>query len=666
MNILIPHSWLLEHLDTQATPEEMQKYLSLCGPSIERIYDKEGEPVYDIEVTTNRVDSMSVRGIAREAAVILGQFKIPAKLKAKQIDDDALRAKPTNSLPLPKIVNDPRLCKRIMCVILKDVMRTPTPDWMAKRLLQIDQNVHDSVIDITNYITHELGHPCHAFDYDKVMALGGEIIVKEAQKGKKFTTLDGVEYETVGGEIVFENAKGEIIDLPAIKGTANTSINSETKNVLLWIESLDAKKVRFGSMSHAIRTMAAQLNEKNVDPELGEDVMLRGVELYRDLCHAHLASSLYDEYPGQKKPESISVKLETIEQYLGLKISPDQIQSILEKLECRAVVENKTVLVTPPSFRPDIEIPADVVEEIARIYGYHNLPSVIMPTPIPVIRPENVNFTIENKIKHFLADIGWQEVYTYSMVSQAIAQQSNHELESHLKIQNPLTDDRVYLRQSLLPSLLEVLDQNPLRPALSVFEIANIYVPEAGSLPHEELQLALVSGQPYRQVKGAVEALLKQFFISLKYIRTLEAPYLSFTQSAVLVVEHQGSEFELAAIGVLTSGKVGVVMPMKNVIDVAKSHPRYQPAPKTASVIEDLTFTLPERTQIGDVIQAMSDASPMVAQVELHDVYQQNYTLTLTYHDTSQNLTKEAVEPIRKQVIDRVNNDFSGQLVGNV
>jgi phenylalanyl-tRNA synthetase beta chain len=650
MNILIPHSWLLEHLDTQATPEDIQKYVSLCGPSIERIYDKEGEPVYDIEVTTNRVDSMSVRGIAREVAVILEQFKIHASLKEKQVNDDVLRAKPTNSLPLPKIVNDPRLCKRVMCVILKDVKRTPTPDWMAKRLLQIDQNVHDSVIDITNYITHELGHPCHAFDYDKIMSLGGEIIVKEAQKGKTFITLDGNEYQTVGGEIVFENQKGEIIDLPAIKGTANSSINSETRNVLLWIESLDAKKVRFGSMTHAIRTVAAQLNEKNVDPELGEEVMLRGVELYRDLCRAQIASHLFDEYPGQRKPKTLSIQLDTIEQYLGIKLPTDQIQSILEKLECRAVVEAKTLLVTPPSFRPDLEIPADIVEEIARIYGYHNLPSVVMPTPIPLIRPAGINFVIENKIKHFLADIGWQEVYTYSMVDEALALQSGQSLEQHLKIQNPLTDDRVYLRRSLVPSLNEVLDQNPQRSELSVFEIANVYQPRAGDLPIEELHLTLVSSKPYRQVKGDLESLLQQFHVPLKS------------------VDQKGTTgtFDLGTIQVQPSGRVVIDIKVADLLAVAKSHPRYQPIPKTATVIEDLTFTLPERTQIGNVIQAMSNASPLVTKVELHDVYQQNYTLTLTYHDATQNLTKEAVEPIRKQVIDRVSTDFSGQLVGNV
>ncbi|HEX7017841.1 MAG TPA: phenylalanine--tRNA ligase subunit beta [Patescibacteria group bacterium] len=664
MNILIPHQWLLEHLDTKATPKEIQEKLSLCGPSVERIYEREGDSVYDIEVTTNRVDSMSVRGIAREAAVILDQFKIPAKLKPLKTNDEVLRAKPTDSLPLPKIVNDPQLCPRVMCVILKDVQRTPTPEWMATRLRQVDQNVHDSVIDITNYITHELGHPCHAFDYDKVMELGGGIIVKEAKAGKKFTTLDGLEYKTVGGEIVFENAKGEIIDLPGIKGTANTSINDQTKNVLLWIESIDAQKVRFASMTHAIRTVAAQLNEKNVDPELAEEVMLKGVELYRELCGAEIASPLYDEYPGKRHPETITVELDTISDYLGLTIPTEKLQSLLEKLECQAVVEDKKLLVTPPTFRPDLEIPADIIEEIARIYGYHNLPSKIMDTAIPLIKQAGVNFHLENKIKHFLADIGWQEVFTYSMVSQELATQSGYPLEEHLKLQNPLTDDKVYLRRSLVSSLNEVLDQNPNESDLSVFEIANVYYPQEKGLPAEIMLLSMLSNKPYRQVKGDFEALLDRLF--MKEITITEnhpdLPGSLITQSALI----KSGTVELGTMAVLSNGRTNITLGIGKLLQVVHSHPEYQPIPKTTPVIEDLTFTLPEKTLVGEVMATIKTADRLIYSVELKDVYQQNFTFTVEYLDITANLSADSVRPIRTKVIEKVKDVHHAQLVGEL
>lgn len=665
MNILIPHTWLLEHLETSATPEEIQKYLSLSGPSVERIYDRSGEKVYDIEVTTNRVDSMSVRGIAREAAVILSHAGLPSKLKPLQLSTNDQHHTP--SLPLPTIINDPKLCKRILCVVLTTVQHAPTPEWMAKRLTETDQNVHDAVIDITNSITHELGHPCHAFDYDKIMKLGGTIVVKEAEKGKRFVTLDGSEYQTVGGEVVFENGAGEIIDLPAIKGTMNTAVDDQTTNLLFWIESIDPKKIRFASMTHAIRTVAAQLNEKHVDPELGMDVLLKGIELYREHCQAQVASQIYDEYPGKRPLQSMKVPIQTIHTYLGVELPRETIEDILIELGCQVEkadpqIKNETLEITPPSFRPNLTIPADIVEEIARIYGYHNLPSVVMDTPIPLSKPTEVNFGLEHAVKNFLAHIGWQEAYTYSMVSQELADQSGYDLDEHVTIQNPLTDDRVYLRRTLIPSLQEVLDQNPLEKHLSVFEMAYVYQPQTDHIPQQDLWLTLLSSKPYRQVKGDVEALLAQLFLSQVEFQPHDYQHEKVTQSAQILVDSQ----ELGQLHVLKNGRVAVALDMHMLTTLAKSHPTYQPIPCTAEIIEDLTFTFPQKTLIGPVMTSMQSVDPLIKKVELKDQYQQNFTFTIHYQDQGKNLSGEDIEPIRKRIIDELDHTYQAKLVGQV
>lgn len=667
MNILIPHSWLLEHLTTKATPEELQKYVSLCGPSIERIYDREGEKVYDIEVTTNRVDSMSVRGIAREAAVILQQFGMKATLKPLAL------TKPTpvpvaQRLPLPTIVSDPKLCRRVVCVVLKNVQRTPTPDWMAKRLRETDQNVHDSVIDITNYITHELGHPVHAFDYEALMEQSeGHIIITEAKKGKKFVTLDGNEFTTVGGEVVFENPRGEIIDLPAIKGTANTSISDRTKHVLLWIENLEPTKVRFASMTHAIRTVAAQLSEKNVDPHNALPTLLRGVQLYQELCGAEVASVVYDDFPGKRAPKPVAITLEKITEYLGVEVPLKTISTILESLECSVELKKAVLYVTPPTFRPDLTIPADIVEEIARVYGYHKLPSILMDTRIPTSKPEGVSFGLENRIKRFLAAIGWQELYTYSTVSETIAQASGLALDQHLKLANPLSDDRVYLRRSLVPSLEEVIAQNSQRKTLSVFEVAHIYQPQTGELPLQELHLALVSTQPLREVRGSVESLLQQLYIGQLSAIPDEKPSALYRQSATLqTTSEQGTPIALGTLGITRAGHCAVVLPMRALIQAAKTHPAYQPIPKASSVMEDLTFTLPETVRVGEVLQDVKASSALIDLVELKGVYQRNVTLSIQYLDrtSESSVPAETVQKLRKQLIELVTNKHYGTLVG--
>jgi phenylalanyl-tRNA synthetase beta chain len=691
MNILIPHKWLLEHLDTKATEAEIQKYVSLCGPSIERIYQTEGESVYDIEVTTNRVDSMSVRGIARETAVILEQFGVKAKLKPSEIVRNVeIDVSPTEMLPLPKVNNDPKLSKRLTCVVLSDVKRNPTPDWMGKRLLQTDQNIHDAVIDITNYVTHELGHPCHAFDYDKLMKTGGEINVVEAVAGEKFATLDGETFTTVGGEVVFKNGQNEIIDLPSIKGTANTSIDDSTTNVLLLLESILAKKVRFASMTHAIRTTAAQLMEKNVDPNLAEDVLLRGIELYKDLTGAKVASKIFDEFPGKKALDPVKITLGRINEYLGLDLETEKVVEILKQLECTVKISKKKtkavgaannndlLTVYPPTFRPDIAIPADIVEEIARIYGYHNFPSILMDTPIPTDRQKGVNFAVENRIKRHLSSIGLQEIYSYSMVSKEIALKTDS-LENHLKLNNPLTDDRVYMRLSIIPSLEEIIDQNPQTPEMSVFEIANVYPKVEGSLPNEKLHLGLVSTLPYREVRGIIESLMEKLYVEVEIEPALKS---SDSNTGIITVKkkvndevreaalgHKNNDkkpIELGGIKVLDNGRTAVEIEFSKLLSVIKTHPSYQPIPKTAFMVEDMTFTLEPKTLVGDVMTSIKNLSKLVVDVKLKNQYKNNYSFIITYHDDSKNISADDVEPIRKQVAQTLDSIYKAKLVGTV
>lgn len=658
MNILIPHPWLLEHLETEADSQTIQKLVSLSGPSVERIYEREGESVYDIEVTTNRVDSMSVQGIARETAVILQQAGIAAKRKPLEIP----RPKTDQAkLPLPTISNDPKVCKRIMCVILKQVQHAPTPDWMAKRLRQIDQNVHDSVIDITNYVTHEIGHPCHAFDYDKVMRLGGAIHVRESVPGKKFTTLDGLAYETKGGEIVFENDQGEIIDLPAIKGTANTAVDDTTSTILLWIESLDAKKVRTASMSHAIRTIAAQLNEKNVDPYLAEPTLLRAIELYQQLCSATVASEIYDQFPSPPMANPIAVPVATIETYLGISLPVDTMTAILTALECEVVSSESQLTVTPPSFRPDLQIPVDIIEEVARIYGYHQLPSTLMSSAIPTHPQEGTNFILEERAKRFLAATGAQELYTYSMVSDVLALEDGYSLEEHLRVANALTDDHVFLRRSLTPSLVQALDQMP--RATVVFELANVYHPKQNNLPTEELHLTIVGAKPYRELRAQVEAVLATLYLSnLTALVTAEGD----VEAPLQVTTTAGQLIHIGSVRAVSERCVAFDFLWSEVVRVAATHPVYKPLAKAAPLTEDLTFTLPEKTQIGPLMQAFSSVSPLIAHVELGEQYRQNYTFSFTYLDQENSVSTEVVAPIRAQLVETAKTVAKATLVGSL
>ncbi len=671
MNILIPHHWLLEHLETKATPEQIRKQLSLAGPSVERIQEKEGETVYDIEVTTNRVDSMSVRGIAREAAVILDHAKIPAQLKPLHLMKfSQLQPTTTQLLPLPKISHQLAAVKRITTVVLSQIKPTATPEWMAKRLRQIDQNVHWAAIDITNYVTHELGHPCHAFDYDKMMNLGGKIIIDIAKKNESFTTLDGERYTTVGGEVIFRAQDGTIIDLPAIKGTLNTAVDQNTKNILFWIENLDAKKVRFSSMTHDIRTVAAELNERNVDPHLAEPTFSFALKLYQQIIGAKIASNLYDYFPHPQSMKTITVPLAVFQRYLGFSLDQKIIISILTKLGCKVTQEKQQLLISPPTYRQDLAIPVDFVEEVARIYGYHNIPNKIMGGTLPLKRPDDAYFDLEEKIKNFLSLVGLQEVYTYSLVSEKQALKSGYQLKDHLKLANPLTEDKVYLRRSLLPSLNQVIAENPTSTDLELFEVAKIYRPtgQETQLPQEQMKLAFSFRSNYRRARGIIEGLLDYLFVEDYQFITNK----NNTQAEIIAFKKQ-KHHSLGIINAsnitLPASSIGLInaeLDLNSLSQVAQSQPHYQPLAKTMPLIEDLTFEIAKNTKIGDLIAAIKQTSPLIHQVELKDVYQQRYSFRLTYLDPQNNLAAPDIMPIRQKIVHRVKQRFPAELVGKV
>lgn len=679
MNILIPHSWLNEHLSSKPKPKDIQKYLSLSGPSVERfseikLADGSKDIVYDIEVTTNRVDMMSIEGIARETATILKR----AGFSLRRLKKDWPEVKKYQELHLavPEIIYETDHVRRVMAVVLTNVKQLESPQYIKNRLQAVEINIHDAVVDITNYVTHELGHPCHVFDYDKLMNMGGKIIIKEAKPGKKFITLDEEEHQTVGGEIVFESPSGEIIDLPAVKGTLNTGIDQNTKNILFWIESIDPHKVRHASMAHAIRTIAAQLNEKKVDPHLAERVLRYAVYLFEKLAKAKVASPVYDYFPDRQKGNQIVVDSQTIKNYLGVNLSAIDIAKILRDLDCQIKIikqkEGEKFEIIAPTYRSDLEIPADIVEEIARIYGYHKLPSQLMTGALPTEQPYQELFDLEKSIKSFLANIGWQEIYSYSLVSEQEALMSGYPLAKQLKLQNPLKEENNYLRRSILPSLISIMQSNNQSENWQIFEIAKLYHPQKNDLPKQEYYLSMLSQKDFRQVKGDFELLLNRFFVlKKKEVQLLVEEIMAknhsiYQQSAKLVIKKGKERILLGYLHVLENDMVGIEIKLNNLLKVVNAHPEYQKTNPHSMIIEQLTFTLKKQVAVGDFINVLIKTNNKIIDFKLLNIYQNNYTFEIVYQAHNKNLSNEDVEPIRQSVVATAQKKFQAQLVGKI
>ena len=639
MNIFIPFSWLEDYLDTDATPSEIAKYLSLCGPSVDRTEKKGNDFVFDVEITTNRVDAMSILGIAREASAILPRFGKKAKLHRINKTNIA-----NNTLLDIQIKNDPELCNRILAVKLENIKIGRSPDLIRRRLEMVGQRALNSAIDITNYVMWEAGHPIHVFDYDKIKEK--KIIVREAKKGESLITLDDKKHTLKGGEVVFDNGKGEIIDLPGIMGTKNSSVDEKTKNVLLWVESIDPTKIRQASIGLNIRSQAAILNEKSVDHNLGEDAILRAVKLYKEICGAKPGSKLVDINPNPYKGKSVTTSIDHIESILGIKLEKGSVTSYLKALGFEVKWKGNEIAASVPSHRAnDISIPEDIVEEVARIHGYSRLPGKIMEGQIPQ-KPELDIFDFEDKLKSYLFALGGHEIYTMSLVGKDWFENDAVELA------NPLGEDTKYLRTSLAPSLSAAAKTNSTaEKKLHIFEVANTYHKRKSSLPEEKLTLAgLFVNYNFRNAKGIVESLLE--FLNINHQEVVVKNNRWFISDSSVSISSGNTE--IGKFGKLKSGffyyefEVEKLQKAHNPINKFVVPSKYPPQ------IEDLTLRIQPGTYIYDVINTIKASHKFVSDCTLHDIYENAYTFRINYHNPKKTLTDKEVKKIRDQIIEKL------------
>jgi phenylalanyl-tRNA synthetase beta chain len=646
MNIQILDSWLREYLKTDATPEKIGECLSLCGPSIEKIEKIDGDYIYDIEITTNRVDCMSIVGIAREAAAILPQFGIKASFHEPEIK---LPEFPTKSEKLV-IKSSPTHTKRVMGIVLDNIQNWETPDWMKRRLEASGIRSLNAVVDITNYVMTEIGHPTHVFDYDLLTTK--TLVFRESKKGEKITTLDGVKHTLPGGDIVIDDGEGTIVDLPGIMGTQNSVVNDSTKRILFFIDNNDPVKIRRTSMTLAIRTVAATLNEKGVDPELGKLALLRGIELYRSVCKADVKSKIYDVYPEKYTEKIVKITKDQISKRLGVDIKSETITKVLSELGFGVTWKKDVLTLSVPSFRAqDIEIPEDIAEEVARIYGYHNLPSVLMDgvLPQPLI---DAPFKFENKVRNILKSMGGNEIYTLALVTAEMV-----DPKIALQLKNPIGSDTEYLRTSLVPSITNATKENSgVKTPYFLYEIANVYIPQKGELPTETMRLGCIFvNYDYRLAKGIVEQLLDTLQIEYTF-ELMPAEKDQDKDSSVLSIVANKST--LGHISLLSTGELVFECDMSTLKSVAKDYVAFQETPKFPSQIEDYSFELPNNVHIGELIKTIKLSTNIVRIVELIDIYESTYTVRVHYQDSTRTLTDSDVKKEREHILSIVKKAY--------
>lgn len=674
MNILLPDSWLREYLDTSATPKQIKDCLSLCGPSVERVEKKGNDYIYDVEITSNRVDMASVLGVAREANSILPRFGIPAALKQLELNEPS---KPEFHLPM-NITDPQKNCNRIMGIVMEVNPMEQAPEYMKDRIEKSGVRSLNNLVDVTNYVMLEVGHPCHVFDYDRIKT--HTFSLRRAKNNEPIKTLDGKTYLLNEEDVIIDDGTGRIIDLPGIMGTENSVVTRDTRRIIFFIESNNPVLIRKTSMRYAIRTMAATINEKHPDPELVKTAMLRGIELYQKFAGGKVAGELIDIYHGKTIPKKISVSDSFINERLGVKLSKSEIINILESLSfeiddkdtsevSKGLLRGGGIRVTPPTFRQfDVTIPEDIVEEIARIYGYHNLPSRLMEGQIPVSYKSNIHLDLEEKIKTVLKYWGYTEVYHYSFISEELIKKTGLPVSAHLKVANPLTHEIEYMRNSLFPSMLNTIIQNQDKnDSLKLFELAKVYIRANSNLPSELSMLLIISQEDFYTIKGLVESLLSELGIAKYDIKpntlTLLHPNISveFKVGNSIVGRAGKLHPQLSSQINLKGDFFAAYLSLAEIEKRIKPSKIYQPIPQYPPVIEDLTFILPVGVKIGHVLETAARVN-LVSKAELTDRFKNQITLKITYQDKTKNLDSEKVKSIRDTIISLCKNRFNLRL----
>ena len=582
------------------------------------------DTIVDFEITNNRPDCYSIIGLARESAAA---FALPMRHHepvVKGSDAGSIFEKLDVEVPAAE------LCNRYTSRMITNVKIAPSPKWLRQRLRANGVRPINNIVDITNYVMLEYGQPMHAFDYRYVSS--GKIVVREAEEGEKLTTLDGNVRDLKAGMLVIADDE-RAIGLAGIMGGENSEILNDTTTVVFESANFNGTSIRQTALALGMRTDASSKFEKNLDPMMTVPAVERACELVELLGCGDVLDGTIDVINYVPETRTLPLEVDKINRLLGTSITKEAMVEYLGRLEIP--VEGDTILV--PSFRPDLNLMADVAEEVGRSYGYNEIPTTDFKNSTQGGYSENM--IMENKAGALCRSLGYSEIITYSFVSPTIFDQirlpANSPLRNTLKIQNPLGEDTSVMRTIALPSMLDILGRNNAyhNKSAKLYEVAKIYLPTEGELlPREPKMLVLGTygaGETFFTLKGELEAIFAG-------LRLKKASYTAVTTNPSF---HPGRCAAVAVDGIEV-GYMGQVHPLvaanygidsevycaeidlTKLFDLKLPGATYTPLPKYPSVYRDLALVCDEAitvAQIEDVITTFG--GKLLRSIRLFDIY---------------------------------------------
>lgn len=678
MDIRISDSSIRKFLKTEASPQILADMLSLSGPTVDTLEPAGNDWIYHIEIITNRADSASAWGVAREAYAILTQNGIHAELSNSPYEHTPkLLGEIPDVAPVSVTITDPTLVPRFCCIAISNVHVSQSPKNILTTLELSGERGINTLVDCTNELTIEYGQPVHIFDLDAISKK--TMIVRESKKGETITTLDGQTHILPGGDIVIEDGSGTLIDLCGIMGGENSRVTEKTKNVLLFVQQYEPKHIRKTSLTLQKRTRAAQLFEKHLDAQLVMPVLIEGTKRILERAGGTITSSIVDIYPHPYTPTTITVDLDWLNRFAGITLKKETSCSILRSLGFFVEARDTTLVCTVPSWRQwDCQIKEDIAEEIIRVYGYTHLPSVLPRTEV-VVENELSPLKRESALRNLCVRLGYTELYTSSLISKEATSLSDTPISQTITLLNPLSDEYTHMRTSLLPMLTRAIGENIHRTPhpIKLFECGHIYTTtKTHAQPAtERITIAFATNRSsYEALRGDIEYILKAFHIS--YTITAgegESNALCAGHFATITSDNQPLGYigkpslPLAQFAGLTGDDCWIAQLDAHILcEKGNLTYSFSSLATTQTIIEDLTFTFPDKTPIGTVIGALYTQSTDISDITVKDIFNTNYTLTFHYRNTQKNLSSADIAPLRLAIVKLVKETWNGSLVGTL
>lgn len=632
----------------------------------------------DNKSLTHRADLFCHIGVAREAAALLGKKLTPPKL---------IKPKASAKYKLNITAKDKKLCPRYAGIILDNIKIGPSPDWMQTHLSAAGMRPINNVVDITNYVMLEYGQPLHAFDADKLKGKSKKeksIVVRLAKAGELITTVDKQKRKLDKDMLIIADSK-EPVAIAGVMGGAETEVTDKTTKLILESANFDETSIRKTSQRLGLRTEAVVRFEKGLSIGLPEEGLQRAVKLLQKHAGAKIASKVADTLTAKPKPATIKLDLDYLNKLVGASIPKTKVSSILKSLEFKAKGQTKTLDVEVPIFRTDITIPEDLIEEVARVYGYDNIePQEITGALKPVDELPDMHWG--DKITENLVGAGFTEVKNYSFYGEKLLRRCLLTSKDHIELANPISEDLQYLRTTLLPWLFYNVAKNIREfSRINLFEIGHIYFPGCESKVLAGVMLGNKE-EVFYDLKGAVGLLLKKLNIEYQaraLERTEGCEYWNMYSSGRSLRYMNGKDMlgtlslldQRVATNFNIKGKklAFFSFSLDQLAQKASSLTKYQPLPKFPPVTLDLALVVKQSMSAGEIIKFMRERGrPLLEKVELFDVYsgkqlasgQKNLAFHLTYRAQDRTLKDKEVEAVQRKLIQALENELGAKVRG--